>query len=269
MGHVAGFDFVPSRSNGPSQYDGAAETASFAGQCRNTQSIAIRDLHPTQMTVGYREIANRRERRRAALAKGNDVFRSLSVPVALGPSNKCYILDRHHELCVLAAEGITDVQVNVVEDLRRFEWVRFWRTLDRYGWCRPRDADGRRQDYSYIPTTIDALSDDPFRSLARALRRVGGYAKQTAPFSDFVWADFLRGRVPRTLVNDDFEAALQAALALSRNCRPTPNPLLQAAKIVQHSKTPGLPTKSSTLGLLDAVSTEAARDCTSTGQPGQ
>ena len=38
------------------------------------------------------------------------------------------------------------------------------------------------------------LVDDPFRSLAGELRRVGGYAKDTTPFSEFLWADFLRRR---------------------------------------------------------------------------
>ena len=168
MVQAAGFDVVPSRSNGPPLSDVAAETASSAGPCRNTQPIAIRDLRPTQMTVGYREVADRRERRRAAGATGEDAFRSLIVPVVLGPGNRSYILDRHHELCVLAAEGVPDVQVAVVEDLRGLEWVGFWRTLDRRGWCRPRDAEGQRQDYSYIPTSIDGLGDDPFCSLARA-----------------------------------------------------------------------------------------------------
>ena len=49
---------------------------------------------------------------------------------------------------------------------------------------------------------------------------------------------------------------------------PTTNPLLQAAKIDLHPKTQGLPTKSSTLGLLDAVSAEGAVRRTSTDQVG-
>ena len=232
---------------------------------RNTPSIAIRDFHPTQMTVGYQEIEDRRRRWRLGSTTVESAARSLIVPVVLGPCARSYILDQHHELCALADEGVADVQVNVVEDLRRFEWVGFWRTLDRRGWCRPRDSEGQRQDYSYIPTTIDGLVDDPFRSLARALRQAGGYAKQQAPFSDFLWADFLRGQVARTLINDDFEAALRAALALARNGGPTPNPMLQKAKT---NLRPGLLTKSSALGKFDAVRTEATRKDTSAENAG-
>ena len=267
MLQAASSDAVVLRSTGPSTNlaDAFEPSELLHG---NTQSIAIRDLHPTQMTVGYREIAERRRRWRAAFATGEGAVRSLIVPVVLGPCARSYILDRHHELCALAAEGIADVQVNVVEDLRSFEWVGFWRTLDRRGWCRPRDAEGQRQDYSYIPITIDGLVDDPFRSLARALRRAGGYAKQQAPFSDFLWADFLRGQVARTLINDDFEAALRAALALARNGGPPPNPVLQKAKTNLHPKSPGLLTKSSALGELDAVRTETTRKDTSAENAG-
>ena len=265
MGHLVASDIVSSRSNRPPQADLAVETGSFA-EARRSQPIPIRNLRPTQMTVGYREVTEKRRRWRMSAAA--DAFRSLIVPVVLGPGGQNYILDRHHGLCALAAAGVAEVQVSIVDDLRSLEWVAFWRTLDRRGWCRPRDAEGQRQDYSYIPTTIDGLVDDPFRSLARALRRAGGYAKQKAPFSDFVWADFLRDRVPRTLVNDDFEAALRAALALARNGGPSTNPLLQAAKIGLLPKIPGLPTRAGAPELPDPVSTETTRERTSTGHDG-
>ena len=49
--------------------------------------------------------------------------------------------------------------------------------------------------YGDIPKSIEDMADDPFRSLAGALRRKGGYAKDTTPFSEFLWADFLRRRI--------------------------------------------------------------------------
>jgi len=41
------------------------------------------------------------------------------------------------------------------------------------------------------------LADDPYRSVAGELRRQGGFAKDTTPFSEFLWADFLRRRIDR------------------------------------------------------------------------
>jgi hypothetical protein len=240
----------------------------FELRARNTQLIAIRNLRPTQMTVGYREVAEKRRRWRAGLATGDDAFHRLLVPVVIGPGGENYILDRHHALCALASDGGVNVQVSVVEDFRSFEWVGFWRTLDRRGWCRPRDAKGKRLDYSFIPTTIDGLADDPYRSLARALRRAGGYAKQKAPFSDFVWADYLRGRIPRALVDDDFPAALQAAQALAVTGGAITSPVLQSAKLDLHPSTKEPQSQSSDWQLSDAVSTNASRECTVSTQTG-
>ncbi len=81
-----------------------------------TQPIAIRELQLTQLTVGYREVAERRRRWRVGSTTVDSTARSLIVSVVLGPCARSYILDRYHQLCALAAEGVADVQVSVVED---------------------------------------------------------------------------------------------------------------------------------------------------------
>jgi hypothetical protein len=53
--------------------------------------------------------------------------------------------------------------------------------------------------------------------LAGELRRSGGFAKDTTPFSEFLWADFLRRRIKRKLLDDDFSAALVRALNLAKS----------------------------------------------------
>ena len=78
------------------------------------------------------------------------------------------------------------------------------------------DQTGTRQDFEAIPESIDALKDDPYRSLAGELRRAGGFAKDITPFSEFLWADFLRDRVKPKAVAKDFENALAKALALAK-----------------------------------------------------
>ena len=59
--------------------------------------------------------------------------------------------------------------------------------------------------------------DDPFRSLAGAVRRAGGFAKESTPFVEFLWADFLRRRIKRKDVDKDFARALAAAVKLARS----------------------------------------------------
>ena len=88
--------------------------------------------------------------------------------------------------------------------------------LDQRNWMHPFDAKGKRRPYEMIPRSIRDLKDDPYRSLAGELRRLGGFAKDTTPFSEFLWADFLRKRIKARLTKKDFAQALEASLKLSR-----------------------------------------------------
>ena len=69
----------------------------------------------------------------------------------------------------------------------------------------------------HLPAADRQLGADPFRSLAGELRRVGGFAKDTTPFSEFLWADFLRRKMSRKSVDDNFEKAVETALALAKS----------------------------------------------------
>jgi hypothetical protein len=89
--------------------------------------------------------------------------------------------------------------------------------MDNRNWVHPFDAKGRRRPYSDIPKTVSSLVDDPFRSLAGELRRAGGFAKDTTPFSEFLWADFLRRRMKRKAVERDFDHAMEEALQLAKS----------------------------------------------------
>jgi hypothetical protein len=67
-----------------------------------------------------------------------------------------------------------------------------------------------------MPPSVDRLIDDPYRSLAGALKRAGGYAKDKTPFSEFRWADFLRCRIPRELAERHSGRALALAMHLAQ-----------------------------------------------------
>ena len=74
-----------------------------------------------------------------------------------------------------------------------------------------------RRDFSDIPAAIGELRDDPFRSLAGELRRLGGFSKETVPFSEFLWADFFRRRIKRDTIGRDFQEALERAMKLAKS----------------------------------------------------
>jgi hypothetical protein len=179
--------------------------------------VPIAELRPTQMTVGFREIEEKRRLWRDRAEKdGPQFLGSHMVPVILGPKNNHYVIDHHHLARALQEEGVADVAVNVVADLSRLAKGEFWVFCDNRGWCHPFDALGERRTYGDIPKRIADMTDDPFRSLAGELRRAGGFAKEITPFEEFVWADFLRRRIKPKLVADDFSAALTRALTLAR-----------------------------------------------------
>lgn len=179
--------------------------------------VPLKALRPTQITVGLREVAERRNRwhERKGKKKGTYLGTHM-IPVALGPKGRHYVIDHHHLARALIEEGVKDVLVTVIARLDRLDDDAFWVVLDNLGWMHPFDATGRRRGYADIPHSIEDLVDDPYRSLAGALRRAGGFSKETTPFSEFLWADFLRRRIKQRLVVKHFDEALEAALDLSK-----------------------------------------------------
>jgi len=181
-------------------------------------TITIDELRPTQITVGMREVAAKRKHWREI--HGNDTGKFLGkhmIPVILGPKKHHYVIDHHHLARALHEEGVKNVAVTVIANLSKLEADAFWTVLDNRSWMHPFDADGRRRHYEDIPKSITKLVDDPFRSLAGELRRQGGFAKDTTPFSEFLWADFLRRLMKRKLVEHDFARATEKALQLAKS----------------------------------------------------
>jgi hypothetical protein len=180
--------------------------------------IAILDLRPTQITVGMREVKEKCAHLRARKAtKIGKFLGDHMIPVIRGPKDRMYVIDHHHLSLALHREGIRNILVTVVADLSALDMDAFWTVLDHRSWMHPYDDKGRRRTYRDIPKSVTELKDDPFRSLAGELRRAAGYAKDTTPFSEFLWADFLRRRMKRSHVEKDFKGALKEALKLAKS----------------------------------------------------
>jgi hypothetical protein len=183
--------------------------------------VAITDLRPTQITVGMREVKAKRKHWRDMAEKKRDKDEEFlgkhMIPVILGPNQRNYVIDHHHLALALHQEGVKKIAVTVVADLSTLESDSFWFVMDSRNWTHPFDDAGRRRNYKDLPKSVTGLVDDPFRSLAGGLRRAGGYAKDTTPFSEFIWADFLRRRMKRKFVEKDFERAIDKALQLAKS----------------------------------------------------
>ena len=180
--------------------------------------VSINSLRPTQITVGMREVKEKREHWRKHDPKNKAEFLGRHmIPVILGPKERPYVVDHHHLARALFDEGVKDMLVIVMADLKALAPEAFWVFLDHRGWVYPYDEDGQRRSFRAIPKSVSDLVDDPFRSLAGELRRAGGFSKETPPFSEFLWADFLRRRIERKAVEKDFAKAMEKALALAKS----------------------------------------------------
>jgi hypothetical protein len=179
-------------------------------------TVELESLRPTQMTVGYHEVAAKRGHWQTLDKKGREKAISTHwFPAVLGPKDAYYVVDHHHLGLALIEEGVKDVKVMVLKDLSWLDMTIFWRMMEHHQWVHPFGADGTRHDYEHLPEKLDGLTDDPYRSLAGELRRAGGYAKDATPFSEFLWADYLRPRVPEKNIKKDFDNALKDALDLA------------------------------------------------------
>jgi hypothetical protein len=181
--------------------------------------IPILSLRPTQMTVGIREVKEKRKRFREqkSAKKQSEMIGTHMIPVVFGPDERYYVVDHHHLARALHDEGIKDILVTVIGDLRMVQKDAFWNVMDNKRWVYPYDTKGVRRAFKDLPKTIRELKDDPFRSLAGELRRAGGFAKDTTPFSEFLWADFLRRLISRKLVEEDFGKAMEKALQFAKS----------------------------------------------------
>ena len=138
------------------------------------RTVEITDLFPTQVTVGMREVNFKRRRWREKNGdQAADYLAAHRIPVILGPENRHFIIDRHHLARALHDEGVKGLPVSILATMNELEFDEFWAALETRGWTHPFDGDGQQCAYSDIPNAVCNLIDDPFRSLAGALKRAG------------------------------------------------------------------------------------------------
>ncbi|NTZ92519.1 ParB-like protein [Agrobacterium tumefaciens] len=180
--------------------------------------VEITALRPTQMTVGLREVENKRKQWAAIREeKGPDFLGHHMVPVVIGYKQRLYLVDHHHLALALHYEGVKHVLTSIVADLSHLGRQEFWSVMDHRNLVYPFDAEGARRPVDELPKRIIDLQDDPFRSLAGAVRDAGGFAKIEAPFTEFLWADFLRRRVSSKDLRHSFDKTMAGAVELARS----------------------------------------------------
>lgn len=176
----------------------------------------VDELHPTQMTVGKKEL----QARIPAIAgkSGNELAiygRKHFEPVVRGPGGTLFITDHHHLLHILWDLRVDHTYCRIEKDFADLSVMEFWKRMDAQKLVYPVDAEGARHSWRDLPRGVGEMGDDPYRSLAGFVRYRCGFGASDEPFAEFRWAEYFRPLVPRELVEKDFDAAVAKGIELA------------------------------------------------------
>jgi hypothetical protein len=182
------------------------------------QEAAIKDLHPTQLTVGLIVVQDKKKHLQAMSSSDQRSFmKAHPMPAAIGPQGRIYITDHHHLGRAALDAAVTTAFVEIDEDFSKCSIDAFWKEMNENQWVHPLDENGVRHYYNTNPDGLGKLIDDVYRSLAGYVRDEGGYDKTPTAFAEFVWADFFRRNIAIETVHADFQTAVRAGISLAHS----------------------------------------------------
>ena len=181
----------------------------------------ILELKPTQFALGLREVARKVAQLKAmGHDERHEFLHARPVPVVVSARGHWHLVDHHHHVRACWEVGVEELPVEVKADLSHLPHDEFWDAMHAAHWVHLLDQFGLGPHLPrLLPEDIRGLADDPYRSLAWALRHAGAYEKTEAAFSEFKWADFLRRELVIEPGDEGFKRALAAALAAARSPR--------------------------------------------------
>ncbi|WP_458216806.1 ParB-like protein [Paracidovorax citrulli] len=204
------------------------ESSASAGEPASMQAVLakgsklrahISRLRPTQITVGMLHVRRKMHTtRRQPQDRLDAFFDKRRIHVVVGPQQWLHVIDHHHWVRAWSEMGIDIIPVVVRKDLSHLNEEDFWRYMLRHHLVHPYDEHGRRQPLSALPSGVDGMRDDPYRSLEAFARIAGGYRKVKQAYPDFKWADFFRREIPGPFDNPEcFAYALARAVKAARS----------------------------------------------------
>ena len=174
------------------------------------------DLHPTQLYVGHREAEVKRDKLLQMSERQRELYLlGKALPVVRGPGGRLYLIDGHHLALAAHWAAIAEIPVVILNDWSHVGNRRFWRKMVRAGYVYLRHSNGSAVDPSQLGQDVTDCEDDEYRSLAYFVRKLKGYKKKKRPYSEFIWANFFRFRVP--LDQMDFDAAVRLAVQVAHS----------------------------------------------------
>ena len=188
------------------------------------KEVHVLVLRPTQFAVGISEVrAKAHEFKKLSRKKLRKQLEAKIIPVVISPEGHFYITDHHHHLFACLLAGVKTVPIEIKEDLRKrkrlLKFGEFWRYMCKNGFAYLYDQFGKGPHSAlYLPEDVRGMADDPYRSLAWAVREAGGYENCEQFFSEFAWADFFRAK--KLLARegrDGFKRAIEHGVRLAKS----------------------------------------------------
>jgi hypothetical protein len=157
-------------------------------------SCKVLELRPTQFAVGMIGVKNKEAELAAKLGPTLSAYqRKHPEPVVRGPGGALFITDHHHVARAMADRGIESTYCQIEADYSGLDAASFWAKMTARHWVYLFDENGKGpRSPADLPKTVKGLRDDPYRSLASAVRDSGGFAKASTPFAEFEWANYFR-----------------------------------------------------------------------------
>jgi hypothetical protein len=191
----------------------------WASPSQSPLKVRVKDLRPTQFTVGKEEVEIRRKMlQKMSRAEYRRYLRQKVGQVVVGPGNKLWLIDGHHLASALHSLGETEYLVHVKHDWSHLSPELFYARMVRQNMMWLYNArDEGPLDPEKLPRSFRSMRDDPYRSLAWKVKKAGGFRNADIPFMEFKWATYFRNRIPLKIVKQYPVQALALGLMFAHS----------------------------------------------------
>jgi hypothetical protein len=159
-------------------------------------------LRPLQGAVGMKQVIYMENRIADHPKHARGKLEEDPIKVVAGVGGQLFIIDHHHtaeawlraktEWGAKAFCKIVNSEKGLPPEFKTED--EFWAALKAADLVRLKNESGVDVEASQLPKTLEAMADDPYRSLAWFVRQKGGFCKTPREFAEFAWADWFRSK---------------------------------------------------------------------------
>jgi hypothetical protein len=201
---------------GPANANTVCGASSKAG---DLCSCKVLELRPTQFAVGMVEVKDKEAELASKSGPALSAYqRHHPEPTVKGPGGALFMTDHHHLARAMADQDIDTTVCLLQADYSDLDLDSFWAKMAEQHWVYLYDENGNGpRSPADLPRTVQGLKDDPYRSLASAVRDGGGFAKASTPFAEFEWADYFRSSgISKADIQDNFKKSVKEGSRIAR-----------------------------------------------------